>query len=117
MRVTIEEVHPGLDGEYPLDIDTLTNREYHEIKRVSGVRAGELNESLFAGDLDVVVALALIAMKRNGKDNPEAEAVLMDGEGGRVRLLPDGDAVPPVLPLEQDSSVSSESSGVTSEPR
>lgn len=58
---------PPYDGEYPLDFGAgLTNRELHTIKQISGVRAGELNEALNAGDYDLIVALAAILITRAG---------------------------------------------------
>lgn len=55
------------DGEYPVDDSGFTNREYHYIKQVSGVRAGELAEAAAAGDRAVEVALTAITLQRNGK--------------------------------------------------
>lgn len=117
MQVQIVDVHPSLDGTYPLDPDTLTNREYHEIKRISGCRASELNDALKAVDLDVVVAFGLIALRRAGKGVPEAEDTLFDAEGGNIRLIEDDDADPPepaAIAAKPDSP--SSDSGATSEP-
>lgn len=117
MIVQIEGVHPQLDGRYELDGDTLTNREYHEIKRISGCRASEVNDAIQAIDLDVIVALALIALRRGDRNFPEAEATLMDSEGGSIKLIDGADADPPAgaAPAVAPDSQSSGSGG-TSEP-
>jgi hypothetical protein len=74
---------PGLDGEYDLDM-TFTHRDFHTIKQVAGVRANEVQDALEGGDLDIVVALAEIALRR-------AEVVhsvdqLWDAEAGGITL-------------------------------
>jgi hypothetical protein len=67
----------GLDGEYELDWSTLNGLELRTIKRVSGVRANELDSALVAGDWDVQVAVTMIALKRSGKDHAESREVEM----------------------------------------
>ena len=80
---------PGLDGEYPCNLtdmaleglpESLTNREGHRVKVMSGVRAGELLEALNAGDNDVFLAFAAIILTRNGKRFDEG--VLWDAPMG-----------------------------------
>lgn len=75
---------PPLDGEYELpSILTLSHRENHIIKQETGVRAGEIREALAAGDQDIVVALALIALRRAGKGEVvEFRDLLWDAVGG-----------------------------------
>jgi hypothetical protein len=58
---------PPYDGEYPIDDSGFTTAEYHQIKQISGVRSGELQEALAAGDAAVAVALTAITLQRNGK--------------------------------------------------
>lgn len=58
---------PPYDGEYPIEDNGFTQKEYHFIKQVSGVRAGELQEAMAAGDVAVGVALTAITLERNGK--------------------------------------------------
>ena len=55
------------DGErrYPMP-QSFTYREMGTIKRITGLRAGELEDALNAGDVDVIVALAVIAGTRAG---------------------------------------------------
>lgn len=65
-KLTVKGV-PPLDGDYPLDVSTFTNRELHTIKEVSGVRAGELKAAMEAADNDLVVAFAIIVVRRAGK--------------------------------------------------
>src|SRR4051812_44654195 len=83
MKVTIKDVHRHADGEYDLDIGSLTNGEYHEIKKVSGVRAAELPEALRAGDISVVVAFAKVALMR-AQQPPEIEEALWVAPGGSI---------------------------------
>ncbi len=72
---------PGLDGEYECDIvgmliqdhpETMSNREGHRVKVMSGVRAGEYDDALQAGDNDFFLALAAIVLTRRGKRFDEA---------------------------------------------
>ncbi len=85
------------DGEYEFDASTLSNRELHLIKRLSGVRAGELVEALLAGDSDMLVALAAVAITRTGK--PLMEDLLWDAEAGTItyegETVEEADEVPP----------------------
>ena len=48
---------------YPLP-DNFTFREMHVIKRMTGLRAGEIYPALMAGDTDVAAAFALTALRR-----------------------------------------------------
>ena len=61
-KVTIKGM-PGLDGEHPLEMPLLA-RDYRTIKKVAGVRANEIIEAIQAGDIEVVVAFADIALTR-----------------------------------------------------
>jgi len=91
--IRIEGVPPW-DGEYPINIDALTNRDLHLIKRVSGVRAGELGEEFDRGNNDLIVAITLIAAQRNGVAIPEDD--LWDASIGKITLV--GDEVEEDLP-------------------
>lgn len=106
MKVTIEGV-PGFDGEYPFDISYFTNGELHTIKKISGVRAGEIEEAFEAGDNDLFVALATIAAERNGKKIPVG--LLWDADAGKIKIEDEeaeaGDVeVPPDSPPPSGSS-------------
>lgn len=46
--------------------ESFTYREMGLIKRITGLRAGELEDALNAGDVEVIVALAVIAGTRAG---------------------------------------------------
>src|SRR3990172_6646952 len=79
------------DGEYPLDLSYLTNRELHVIKTVAGLRVAEIEEAIRVRDNDLVVALAAIAVKRFGREVPLD--VLWDAHAGSITLdLTDEDA-------------------------
>jgi hypothetical protein len=73
---------PPLDGDYDLDISAFTNRELHTIKEIAGVRAGELKAAMEASDNDLVVAFAVIVLRRAGKQvHPDQ---LWDAELGAI---------------------------------
>src|SRR3954469_25042893 len=57
----------GLDGSYDLDLGKFQNEELHTIKKITGVRAGELEDAIQAGDNDLMVAFAGIALRRAGR--------------------------------------------------
>lgn len=57
----------GLDGTYDLDLGKFQNEELHTIKKITGVRAGELEDAIQAGDNDLMVAFAVIALRRAGR--------------------------------------------------
>jgi hypothetical protein len=85
--LTIEGI-PTYNGEYPLDMSYFSNRELHFIKEVTqtknspGIRAGELQEAFTAGDNDLMVALAGIAIWRKTKVQPNMEP-LWEAEAGK----------------------------------
>lgn len=105
-----------LDGEYEFDLsgllgvgtpDSLTNRELHRIKVMSGVRAGELEDALVAFDNDVLVALAAVVLTRHGKVVDEEK--LWDapaGSGLRLEIGERDEDDPPVVPAETPDSAS-----------
>lgn len=104
-QIKIEGV-PPYDGEYELDMN-FTNRDLHTIKQVAGVRAGDLNDALEHKDLDLVVALAVNALRRAGK--PVDMDVLWDSEAGKIMLVADEvDAVPPPQPKSEPGGSVSE---------
>jgi hypothetical protein len=110
-KVTILDV-PGLEGEYLIHFeDGFTNRELHLIKQLSGIRAGEIGEAFAANDNDLIVALSMIAMQRNGKDVPVD--ALWDAKVGSIKWeqTPEeiqeaegDDALPPASPLASDDA-------------
>ena len=125
-KVRIES-NTTLAGEYELDTTYFTNRELHIIKKESGVRAGELGAALEAGDNDLIVALALIALQRNGKMTSSSAESLWDLPAGRIILdasdEDEVDASPPengnsaeTVPSGSDSLRSGVASPETSHP-
>lgn len=112
---------PGFDGDYPIDIGAFTMRELHIIKDVAGVRAGELEEAFSAGDTDVILAVAVIAVRRNGGDFKAFQTVAWESEMGSLTFVADEEetADPPIpTPLPNSSSLEAtpESSGLASSP-
>lgn len=128
-KMTVTGLGPSLDGTYDFDLTelftvgaatSLNNREGHRLKMMTGVRMGEIQEALTAGDNDVAVGLAAILLSRHGKRFDEA--VLWDAPMGAAihfELAEDeGDVeVPPaeatVMTLPSRSS--GDSSATTSE--
>lgn len=103
---------PELAGEYELDLN-FTHRDFRTIKQVAGVRANEVMDAIEAGDLDIVVALAEIALQRAGVQHSVEQ--LWDAQAGSLVLdfeSPEEAAEdPPPSADEPRSDVGSESSG------
>lgn len=108
------------DGDWPADLTRFTNREFHTIKEMSGVRAGELDEAFKKGDNDVLVAFTVIMLERAGKQ--VNRDVIWDAPAGTVTLVPDAEDVeesPPAQPPPEpggkaDGAEKNGSSGVPS---
>lgn len=107
---------PAFNGEYPIDVGTFTMRELQIIKRMSGVRAGELEEAFGAGDSDLILAVAVVAVRQSKKDWQAFEALAWESDVGAISFVGDeeedegtaGDAVPlvpPTPPADSESSV------------
>jgi hypothetical protein len=103
-KLVIEGVF-GLDGEYEADLSYFTNRELHQIKKQTGIRAGEFSEAFASGDNDVMVAFAVVILNRAGKEG--AEELLWDAKAGAVTL---------VLDDEDDEDAGDGESGVGARP-
>lgn len=121
MAVIKIEGIPPWDGSYPFDITFFTNRELHDIKLIADVRAGELEDEFRRGNNDLIVAVAAIALKRNGKLVPIDD--LWDAATGRIMLeddpAPVGAADPLSMPAPEhgsngDAGLPSVSSGPSS---
>ncbi len=113
-QIIIERIEP-YDGSYELDILSLTGRELHKIKQMSGLRRNEIGDAFAAGDTDLIVALAAIAIERRGKYVDEDllwdTFGLSESQGNITLVLADreGDAGPPALTNgDGSSSVSDE---------
>jgi hypothetical protein len=107
----------GYDGEYDLDATYFTNKELHTIKRLAGVRAGEIGAAFAAGDNDLLIALTVIALERAGK--AVFEDALWNAKVGCIEMVADtpveeADADPPATGSGGNVSESSASSGPTS---
>lgn len=120
-KLTIEGLAPW-DGSYDFDETSFTNRELHTIKNISGVRAGELGEAMGAGDNDVLIAIAAVALERNGRKVPIDD--LWDAEVGKLTFDftdveadadPPSSLTPSVSGEPDGSSESTTGSGVTSD--
>lgn len=99
--IKIEGVPPW-DGDYPFDLSYFTNRELHVIKEISGIRAGELTDEFGRGNNDLIVAIAVIASKRAGREIPIDD--LWDAEAGTITLVGEDDAGPPVQPASGETT-------------
>jgi hypothetical protein len=125
-KLTIDGVDP-FDGVYELDFaeQPFTNRDVHLIKKIAGVRLGELAEAFEAGDNDLLVAVAVIQLRREGKVQKgremDAAEILLDAVAGKLIYedTAEDDAGPPERPLpnapvgsgENDSNSKSSSPG------
>lgn len=120
----------GVNGEYDFDIvtmlteghaESLTSREGHRIKVMTGLRAGELTDAVSAGDSDVLLAIAAVVLTRNGKqynddalwDAPMgaftfelADRDVEDDAGPPATKLDDGET-PPTVELGSNGGESS----------
>jgi hypothetical protein len=127
--LTISGLAARFNGEYDCDIaamlsvsspDALTLDEARIVKTLSGARGFEVLESFLAGDMDVRMALALVILKRNGKEvDPR---MLGDKPMGWARFMlePDApektedDADPPTETGTTIPALSSVAGGLTS---
>lgn len=104
-KLTINGI-AGLDGDYEFDDSRFTMRDFHTIKRISGVRAGELTDAYLSGDTDLRLAIAVIALERNGRTGVEQD--LWNAELGAIKLeLGDGDDDSPPADRAAGSTTSS----------
>jgi hypothetical protein len=116
-KLKIEGV-PPYDGEYDLDIAAFTGTELHTIKQISGVRAGELQDGLQAGDYDLVVAFTVIVLQRAGQDVDPA--AIMNATVGSITVdlqTEDAEVVderPPVSSPTPNGSENSLGAGLSS---
>ena len=76
---------------YPMP-ETFTYREMGRIKTLTGIRAGEIEDALLAGDTDVIVAIAQIAAERAGDSAPIEAMENLDF--GAIRVEAEEDPTP-----------------------
>jgi hypothetical protein len=110
-KIVITGIGRLYDGSYDFDGSYFTNKELHTIKRMAGIRAGEMDAAFAAGDNDLVVAIAAIALERNGKDFHED--ALWNAKVGCIEAIMDAeeDADPPTPGPEESLSDEKPSSG------
>jgi len=85
---------------YPMP-ESFTYREMGRIKTLTGIRAGEIEDALLAGDSDVIVAISQIAAERAGDAAP-IEA-LENLEFGAIRVEADQDPTPAASEAAEDA--------------
>jgi hypothetical protein len=115
MKITITGV-PPYDGTYPFDYDRLTNRDNHDIKRISGNLPLEIDKAAERGDTDLLVAFAVIALRKNGHVRINEDAI-WDAELAAITLDLDddeADAVPPPSETETPTKPSGSASSSVS---
>lgn len=104
---------PAFNGEYPIDLEAFTMRELQIIKRMSGVRAGELSEAFAAGDSDLILAIAVIAVRRNGRQWEAFEKLAWDVDLAKITFVGDeesevADEADPLTPTPNVEPVNSD---------
>lgn len=85
---------------YPMP-EAFTYREMGRIKMLTGIRAGEIEDALLAGDTDVIVAISQIAAERAGDAAP-IEA-LENLEFGAIRVEVEEDPTPAASEAAEDA--------------
>lgn len=75
--------------------DSFTYREMSVIKKLSGIRAGEIAAALEAGDTDLIVAITVIAMRRAGNNVSDDFLFDLPADGIQIVGEPEADANPP----------------------
>ncbi len=83
LKITLKGI-PGYDGVYEFRMEDVLHKDLHTIKQLTGVRAGELNEALAAGDHDLIVAFTQIALERAGK--PIHPELLWEAKLGSIEV-------------------------------
>lgn len=124
--LTVSGVGRHLDGAYDCDVvslidvsspDALTVREAEEVKSLSGARGNEIAASFIAGDMACRMALAVIILRRHGKDVDPSD--LWDKPIGAMRFdlgpVVAEDADPPTVGGETPSRNGGESGRQTSD--
>lgn len=79
-KLIVKGIHESIDGEHPCDIlgmltvgheESMTNRELHKIKVMTGILAGDLMDAINKSDMDASVALTAVILDRHGKSYQE----------------------------------------------
>jgi hypothetical protein len=101
-KINIDAKDSRIDGSYELDFE-FDGDEIHLIKVHAGVRLAEMGAAIEAGDYDLIVALAKIALDRNGRDDVTLEqlmklklgAIQMDDTEAEKAEAKEEEALPP----------------------
>ena len=83
---------PPYDGEYPFDLEGLTNGELHQIKVTSGTRAGEIVDELKRGDIGTFVAICERILRKHGHPDLNLQ-LLWDAPGDCFELADTPDEI------------------------
>lgn len=122
-KFTISGV-PEFNGIYEHDTGRLYDGdELHLIKKIAGVRLGEIEEAAESGDYDLVIAIAVIALIRSERirlrDADKAAAVLRASSFGSILFEEEDESeVDEEVPLDQPQTtpiIESESSTSSSD--
>lgn len=129
-KLVLAGVHENIDGEHDCDIigmltvghpNSLTNRELHRIKLLTGLKAPQLFEGIQEGDTDATVGLASVVLTRNGKTYQDDW--LWDAPMGAslqflIKAAEDDDELPPPSgsPVNTPTGDAETNGGVSSEP-
>ena len=108
-KILIESDNPNLNGSFEFDPSYFTNRELHTLKQEAKVRAGEIMDAFAAGDTDLLVVFAHIALRRAGRDIPID--ALWDLEAGKI-TFDVGEEAADVRPPENASDASDSSGAI-----
>lgn len=66
-KLVIAGVREEVDGSYDFDADGFTNFELHAIKKLTELTAGEIGAAYARLDNDLIVALGMVVLMREGK--------------------------------------------------
>jgi hypothetical protein len=128
-KLIVKGVHEEIDGEHPCDIlgmltighpESMTNRELHRIKKMTGILAGDLMDAINNSDMDASVALTAVILERKGKvfqddwlwDAPMGAGLTFEIHKVKEEELPPQSDAPKSTP----TGASETSGGVPSEP-
>lgn len=104
---------PEFNGTYDHDTDRVYDgNELHLIKKIAGVRLGEIEEASEQNDYDLVIAVAVIALIRNQKirlrDAERSVQILRGAELGALKFEDDVPEVTDEDPLSQTTTESTQ---------
>lgn len=132
-KLIVSGVHEDIDGEHPCDIlgmltvghpNSLTNRELHKIKVMTGIVAGNLFDAINNGDMDATVGFAAVILDRNSKsyqedwlwDAPMGASLRFEIRQGEDEEIPPAKGVPESTPTESEERSGGGSSKPVSAP-